>query len=101
MKHLKRPNRLSGGYPPDRNLPSLDPFEQLLVAWRHRISPQPEFTNFKVLDHAKQPVHVIVMGVRQHDRIEPANTTRKQVGGNHVFSDRKGTFVAQVEKAAG
>src|SRR4051794_26034462 len=98
MQDGERAYLLSGRDPPDRNLFFLDALDQLAISRRHWISPQPEFTDMKVLDDVKEPIHVIVVRVCQDHGVQFSNPSRKQVRGYDVLADRKCAFVAQVQE---
>src|SRR5207244_2215287 len=92
---------LAGGDPADGYLLLLNAFNQLSVSRNHRITSQPKFADFEVVNHWKQTIHVVVMRVRENNRIQTPDSPREQVRRNDALANRKRAFVPQVEKASG
>src|SRR5436190_605931 len=101
MQNGERIDSLAGCYPPDGNLLLLNAFDQFVVSRSHRITSQPEFADFEVFDDGEQTVHVVVMRVRQNNRIQPPDSPPEQIRRYHALADREGAFVPQVEKSPG
>ena len=52
-----------------------------------RLHAIPKFTRLKVGDNAGHAAHMVGVSVRDGDHVEPADTTRPQIGRNHFLAD--------------
>ena len=101
VEDLDRSNDIACSNPPDGDALLRQQIQKFLVAGSGRVPAQPDFPNPEIAHNVQQPIHVIVMGVGQNHRVQPADSSGKQVGTNHIFTNRETGFISQIQKTAG
>ena len=85
----ERADSVSRPQPTNRYVASVDLLDQFSVPGDEGVVAQPDFTDFEVANQIEQTIHMVVMGMRQCDRVQTPESSREQVRADDVFPDRK------------